>query len=63
MKVIFCCLLLVASTIAVSPPFWGGYPKYQVRVSLTNPEPVAIWDFDYFYDADQKAERYQHYPP
>jgi hypothetical protein len=42
----------------MQPPFWGGNPQYKVRVALTNPEPIAFWDFDYFYDATLKAERY-----
>ena len=50
-------------TAQLSPPLWGGVPKFSVMVNLTNPNPVSDWMFAYYHDSNLGAERYEHYPP
>lgn len=63
MKYFFIILLAVALASAESPPFWGGNPRYTVKVKMLNDDPVATWNFLYFYDWNLKAERYEHDAP
>ena len=46
--------------LAQNPPFWGGNPRYSVKVHFTYDHPVAEWNFTYFYDSKLKAERWEH---
>ncbi|RYY33328.1 hypothetical protein EON62_04335 [archaeon] len=51
---------------ALSPPGWGSTPLYSVRVNMTNPQPVATWQFDYYFDAARfnvTGSKFKHYPP
>jgi hypothetical protein len=58
--IIVVVLTLVLISFAQKPPTWGGNPRYTVRVKMLNDDPVATWNFTYFYDWTQKAERYEH---
>mgnify|MGYP003453348858 FL=1 len=60
-----CCILLISCSFSQtpSPPFWGGNPQYTVEVLMTNDNPVAQWNFTYYYDATIHAERYEHKGP
>ena len=46
--------------LAQNPPFWGGNPRYSVKVHFTYDHPVAQWNFTYLYDSKLKAERWEH---
>lgn len=46
-----------------SPPFWGNSLIYYVKVNMTNPGPVAQWQFNYYYNAELDASRFEHFPP
>jgi hypothetical protein len=49
---LFLYLLLISLSLAQpSPPFWGGNPQYTVDVVMTNNDPIAQWNFTYYYDA------------
>lgn len=70
MILIFLSILFPLISQAVSnltPPYWGGNsPIYSVTVNLTNPEPIANWIFDYYYDNSRfgfAVSRYNHHPP
>lgn len=56
-------LLLVLLANAATPPSWGGNPRYTVKVKMLNDDPVATWNFIYYYDWTIKAERYEHDSP
>lgn len=49
---------LAAVVAAQKPPFWGGNPRYTVKVKMLNNDPIVSWNFTYFYDWNLKAERY-----
>jgi hypothetical protein len=57
----FLLLVVVVKTNPV--PTWGNSTVYNVKVNLTYPEPLAFWQFDYYYDANLQASRFQHYAP
>lgn len=57
---VFFLALLMNSTFQQTPPSWGGNPRYTVKVKLLNNQPVATWNFIYYYDWNQKVERYEH---
>ncbi len=54
------CLILLYSASGQTPPSWGGNPRYTVKVKLLNNQPVATWNFMYYYDSTKKVERYEH---
>lgn len=59
-------LLLLGTGLVLarpSPPYWGGNPIYAVLVNLTNPAPIAKWQFQYYYNWKLQASRMEHYPP
>lgn len=48
---------------ALSPPRWGGSSIWQAVVNETNPADAPShpqWQFRYFYNADLRADRYEH---
>lgn len=51
-------LALACLAVAQTPPTWGGNPRYTVNVTLLNNKPIATWNFIYYYDWNQKVERY-----
>ena len=53
-KIIF-LLFLTRLIAAQTPPFWGGNPRYTVKVTMLNDDPKAIWNFTYYYDWNQKT--------
>ena len=53
-KIIF-LLFLTRLIAAQTPPFWGGNPRYTVKVTMLNDDPKAIWNFNYYYDWNQKT--------
>ena len=59
-KIFIICLLLLSLTNTQKPPFWGGNPRYSVKVHFTYNKPVAEWNFTYLYDWSLKAERWEH---
>lgn len=59
--VVFACLLMVV--LSQKPPFWGGNPRYTVKVLMLNDNPAVSWNFTYYYDWSLKAERYEHQAP
>jgi hypothetical protein len=60
---VMACGVAAVVVAAPSPPLWGGVMAFSVRVNMTNPSPVAYWQFDYVHDGTLKAELYRHYPP
>jgi len=61
-KIIF--LLLICGLVSSqTPPTWGGNPRYTVKVKMLNNDPKVIWNFTYYYDWNQKVERYEHESP
>ena len=56
MKFQILCVLVLASLISSqTPPNWGGNPRYTVKVKMLNDDPVATWNFTYYYDWNQKV--------
>jgi hypothetical protein len=45
------------------PPFWGGNPRYTVRVKMLYDSPKIVWNFTYYYDWNFKVEKYEHDAP
>ena len=65
MKKNILALLILATALAVcaeaqKAPFWGGNPRYSVKVKFVYNDPIANWTFNYFYDWNRKAARYEH---
>lgn len=64
MKILILAVLILAALVSCqTPPNWGGNPRYTVKVKMLNDDPVATWNFTYFYDWNLKAERYEHEAP
>lgn len=55
--ILFC---FFQASLAQTPPMWGGNPRYTVKVEMLNNKPAIKWNFTYYYDWSQKAERYEH---
>lgn len=49
------CVLLLCTGSPQTPPSWGGNPRYTVKVKLLNNQPVATWNFMYYYDSTKKV--------
>lgn len=60
---ILCVLVLATLIMSQTPPNWGGNPRYTVKVKILNDHPVTTWNFTYYYDWNQKVERYEHEAP
>ena len=56
--VVLACLVIAG--LSQSPPFWGGNPRYTVKVKMLYDQPIVRWNFTYYYDWSLKAERYEH---
>jgi hypothetical protein len=64
MKTLILSFLIFATLVSCqTPPNWGGNPRYTVKVKMLNDDPVATWNFTYYYDWNQKVERYEHEAP
>ena len=50
---VFC--LAITGILSQTPPFWGGNPRYSVKVHFTYDHPISQWNFTYLYDSTLKA--------